>query len=110
MTHSDMLMPRILRPIAPPASIGLIQWMDAYDVHANQNMATTRTQAATVANSRRLSGTGGKGFWIIACFWNRGSKTVMKLEGQDHLVSFTHSRTARAPPRKNARNARPSCP
>lgn len=72
-THSETNMPNTPIPMRPPASTGEIQWMEGYDVHPNQNMATTRHQPEMTHSSRRFSGFGGAGAILAAWRWYRGS-------------------------------------
>lgn len=68
-THRLTNMPSTENPSRDPASTGLIQWIDEYDVHPNQNMAMTIAQPEMIHSSRRFSGLGGNGASLAASRW-----------------------------------------
>ena len=66
-------MARMEKPSNPPASTGLIQWTDGYEVQPNQKKEMTNVHAPTMHNSSRLSGSGGSGALSLIYRWYRGS-------------------------------------
>jgi len=57
-TYKETNIPNTENPMSPPANTGLIQWMEGYEVHPNQNIATTNVHPEMIHSSNLFSGWG----------------------------------------------------